>query len=70
MDRRPTEPLTTAEAKINLRLAADRISPERWVRQRTGEAAVVALVGGVIVGSSPNVRRLLTRMLVHYINRL
>jgi len=52
-----------------LRLAADRLNPRRVVFSRPGEVVVVALAAGVILGGSPNLRLLLSRALMQYINR-
>lgn len=62
MARRTDRPLTTAEAKERLRLAAEVHTPGYWISHNTGKALLWAVVGGVLLGSAPNLRRNLSRI--------
>lgn len=49
MDRDSTRPLTTAEAKARLRLAAEAATPTAWFKRYPLRAITFALVGGFVV---------------------
>lgn len=50
MDRVPSQPLSTEEAKARLREAAERASPAGYVQQHPIETVGLALVVGLLAG--------------------
>lgn len=49
MDRDTSRPLTVAEAKDRLRIAADAATPSAWFKRYPLRALTLALVGGFVV---------------------
>lgn len=53
MDRHATEPLTTEEAKAQLRHAAAHIGITHWVRRQPFGAVVTGVLAGFLMGRVP-----------------
>lgn len=57
-------PLTPAEAKERLRIAAEEVSVSNWVSRNPLGAVTAGLLGGIVLGSASNLRRTLSRSLI------
>ncbi|WP_303906254.1 hypothetical protein [Thiohalomonas denitrificans] len=64
MARRKERPLTTEEAKARLRYVSREIGAGPWVRRNPLAATTYAVLGGIVLGSAPNLRRSLSRAVV------
>ncbi len=62
MGRAPDNPLTPADAKRRLRLAARRCSVAGWVRGHPVDAAITAALLGFLAAHSPPSRRFARRL--------
>ncbi len=61
MGNRKERPLTTEEAKARLRLVSREAGVGPWVRRNPVAATTYAVLGGIVLGSAPNLRRTLSR---------
>ena len=64
MDGATSEPLSLPEAKARLREAADAVEESAHLGLDPRRAMPLALLAGVLVGSSPGSRKALARTLV------
>ncbi len=67
MAGRTPRPLSPAEAKAQLRTAAERASPAYWVQQRPWQLLLIALCSGFLAGRlriSPALAMTLSRRLL------
>lgn len=55
MDSQETRPLTVAEARERVLLAAERASPREWIRENPLEALAGAFLAGLSAGSRKDV---------------
>ena len=65
MERTPTHPLSPEEAKLRLREAAAGLGPTAWVRRHPTDSLLIALLGGLLMGTYPRASRRVADNIAH-----
>ncbi len=64
MDGDAYRPLSTDEAKVRLLEVSHDAGVVSWIRRNPGNAVTYAVIGGLILGSTPSLRRSISRMAI------
>ena len=57
MDRHTPDKISVAQAKQQLKAAAERTGPTAWVRNNPLDAIFIAFAAGALVGAEPQARK-------------